>query len=813
MQNVAINGNQGSQAYGNDAGGNVILGSIVKATVVEKLGENLYLLQVGRHTIEAQIVAELDEGTEYKFVVQKGGQPPELALLQEGGLQKDHNGLSAEENRWVNKLANLMGLPASDFDAKALISWVRVLGYDINSSVEQVYQQLKPVLELMPAIDSAPPIIRQLMGHTLLFTMHQQQQTMGDQWFEQAIRLSGQIPKWSEAESKSLLELKNVIEAMPKSEQAQLKAELLNLKRPQGSESLLARTHSSLPNLVAQIAKGDSPESIEAQKQHLIKLIQEDPTKRLFLASQDPKHQLSRTIGSLQRSEAIASFQRQAPGLMTSNISNLLEQFTSLGGQLEKLKVGDVVSAQLAWKGGSPSAMEVHRTGALLQLAQDLPPESRHFSSSDLITKAPKNQMPIVLDSSMVSDPSTSSISLHKLKEFAQQSQLPNTYHVDKLLQNWHHSGGSLSELRGNIDSINQWNQFIESLPELRSVLAEHLVKSPSITSSHVQTELSSIPIAQETQKSLTSALQESGVTQGQIPKKELAKVMQAVQQVAGEGQTPSKSLIAVATWLMGKNIEVTPQSLNALLQVQQGRPDGKALVQDLKNLQLWIQKNNPELAGELKQAVAELKQGDSSSLKDTMAFYQKDHTQGLKLWLGRFQEGLSQQNLLRSDIAQLVQQLQGKLAGHEDFLSGLKHYNIQAQRHDTPQVYELPVSFGETADHALLRIYKRQEGNAKHSEDKNYKVVIDLNLDGIGKVRSEVTLINKNLQLDFLTPNHDMLSILKGRSNELKERLDASDLKATMGFKLKHVPEDNLIPEHKAVDAPKDKANIDLSA
>ena len=360
MQNLSINSNQGSQAYGNEAGGNVVPGAIVKATVVEKLSENLYLLQIGRHTIEAQIVAELDEGTEYQFVVQKGGQPPELALLQESAQQKDPNGLSPEENRWVGKLANAMGLAESEFDAKSLISWVRVLGFDINSSVEQVYQQLKPVLELMPAIDSAPPAIRQLMGHTLLFTMHQQQQTMGDQWFDQAIRLSGQIPKWSESETKWLLELKSVIESMPKSEQAQLKTELLNLKRPQSSQSILSRSSpsSSLPNLVAQITGREPPENVEAHRQNIIKLIQDDPTKRLFLASQDPKSQFGRTIGSLQRSEAIASFQRQAPGLMTSDISNLLEQFTSLGGQLEKLKVGDVVSAQLAWKGATPSAMD-----------------------------------------------------------------------------------------------------------------------------------------------------------------------------------------------------------------------------------------------------------------------------------------------------------------------------------------------------------------------------------------------------------------------------------------------------------------------
>jgi hypothetical protein len=815
MQNLSINANQGSQAYGNDVGGNVILGSIVRATVVEKLDDNLYLLQVGKNTIEAQVVAELQEGTEYQFVVQKGGNPPELALVQDGSQAKENNGLTPEENRWVGKLANLMGLPLSELDAKSLLQWVRVLGYDIQSSPEQVFQQLKPVLELMPAIDSAPPIIRQLMGHTLLFTMHQQQnQHLGNLWFEQAIRLSGQIPKWNEDESQWLVQLKQLIESLPEKEQTQIKSELLALKK--APSSILKTPEQLLPKIietwVESTGKDISPEAKLSRTQNLIQSIQSDDTKRLFLSSQAMGDTASRTLGSLQRNEAIQAFQQQAPGLMSSDISNLLEQFSSLGGKLEKLSVGDVISAQLSWKGGTPSAMEVHRTGALLHLAQELPQDSRHFSSSDLISNAPKNQMPVVLDPSMVSDPSASSISMHKLKEFSQSSQLPNTFHVERLLQNWHQSGGALSELRGNLDSINQWNQFIESFPELRSVLAEHLLKAPAITSSHIQQELSPVPVSPETQQNLSAALRESGIAEGQIPKKEMAKVMQAIQQVAGEGNTPSKSLMAVATWMIGKGIEISPSSLKSLLQVQQGHSESKGLNMDLQKLIQWVNKNDAQLAGELKNTIADLNL-KGTQIKDTLSFYQKGNGKALTQWLGRFQEHLSQNNMLRSDIAQIVQQLQGKLFSHEEFLSGLKHYNIQAQRQDTPQVFELPVSFGETVDHALIRIYKRQQGNQASSEDKNYKVVIDLDLDGVGKVRSEVTLINKHLQLDFLTPNHDMLGVLKSKSEQLKERLDANDLNASMGFKLKKVENDALMAEHKAMDAPKEKSNIDISA
>jgi hypothetical protein len=57
------------------------------------------------------------------------------------------------------------------------------------------------------------------------------------------------------------------------------------------------------------------------------------------------------------------------------------------------------------------------------------------------------------------------------------------------------------------------------------------------------------------------------------------------------------------------------------------------------------------------------------------------------------------------------------------------------------------------------------------------------------------------------------MLGVLKSKSEQLKERLDANDLNASMGFKLKKVENDALMAEHKAMDAPKEKSNIDISA
>ena len=818
MQELSISANQGSQAYGNDAGGGVILGAIVKATVVQKLGDNLYILQVGRNTIEAKVSAELIEGTEYRFVVEKGGQPPELALLNAAGGQKLQNGLTAEENLWMSNLVQLMGENPDDVDLKSLLQLVRALGFDTNMSVNKVFSQIQPILALLPAIDSAPPVIRNLMGQTLLFTMNQHGSNLSDNLFSQAIRLSGDIPKWSETETALLFTLKSKIDLLLEPEKQKLKTQLLGLERSgKLGESLSAVLENALKASPSNSTKNANPSNnlnnlLEPQNiKKISEEISSDVTKRLFLAASPARADGGTSIGSLQRNEAIAAFQRQAPGLNTSDISNLLEQFTSLGGKVEKLSVGDVIAAQLSWKGSTPSAMQLHRTGAVMFLAQDLPAAQRQYAASDIIAKAPYGRLPVVLNGEMVSDPSMSSVSMNKLKEFSQQSSLPNTYHVDRLLQNWQQAGGSLSELRGHLDAINKWNQFIESFPELRHTLAEHLVKERSIVSTRAPESSAHVSVSPETQKSFTEALAQSGVKVANLPQKELVQVTQAIQQVAGEGQTPSKSLLAVATWMVGKGIEITPQSLQALLNFQQGHPEGKELYQDLAKLQTLLQKENPEMAKALGAALGPLpRQG--VELKEQLGFYQKGNGQQLQQWLDEAKTWAKEQSHLPKDVLMALQQLQGKLSAQEEFLAGLKHYNIQAQRQDTPKVFEIPVLFGADTDRALLRIYKREQNKNAGSEERNYKIVIDLDLEGLGKIRSEVSMLKKHLQLEFISPEVDSLKVLKANSPILSNRLEALELKSSLGFKLKNMDNDALISEQKSQAAPAEKSNIDIS-
>ena len=806
MQELSISSNQGSQAYGSDAGGAVILGAIVKATVVQKLGDHLYILQVGRNTIEAKVSADLIEGTEYKFVVEKGGQPPELALLNNQGGQKLENGLTAEENQWVTNLANLMGQNPDEVDLKSLFQLVKSLGFSVDMPVGKVFRELQPMLALLPTIDAAPPVIRQLMGQTLLFTMNQQGGSLGDTLFDKAIRLSGDIPKWSETETSLLFAIKDKIELLPEGDKQALKTQLLGLERKDKLGEVLSP-------LIEKVLKSNTTNPLDPQSvQKIVDDIRNDVTRRLFLSSSVSKPEQSSSLGSLQRSEAISAFQRQAPGLSTSDISNLLEQFTSLGGKVERLSVGDVISAQLSWKGSTPSAMQLHRTGAVMFLSQDLPPAQRQYSVSDIISKAPSDRLPMVLNNDMVSDPSMSAVSLNKLKEFSQQSSLPNTYHVDRLLQNWHQAGGSLSELRGHLEAINKWSQFIESFPELRNALADHLVKDRSIINARAPESPTHISVSPETQKSFTEALAQSGAKVTNIPQKELVQVTQAIQQVAGEGQTPSKSLLAVATWMVGKGLEVTPQSLQALLNFQQGHPEAKGLYQDIANLQNILQKENPDLAKSLALALGELSR-DGADLKDQLSYHQKGNGQQLRQWLGQAQEWISKQNHLPQEVSAALQQLQSKLSAQEDFLAGLKHYNVQAQRQDTPKVFEIPVMFGAQADRALLRIYKRDQGKISSGEERNYKIVIDLELEGLGKISSEVSLFNKHLQLDFISPSDSSLKALKSSSDILNGRLEDQQLNASLGFKLKKVENDGLVSEQKSQAAPSEKSNIDISA
>lgn len=816
MDTLALQGSSGSNAYGQDAGGGVIAGSIVKATVVEHLGDDLYLLKVGRQTFEAQVAADLEEGVEYRFVVDKNGQPPELSLVENGQKQaRLPNGLTQEEHLWINNLARLTGKGEGEFNPKVLLDWVRSLGFDIHQSFESVFRELKPILQTLVGIDSAPPIIRQLMGQTLLFTLHQnQRQTTGETWFDQAIRLSGEIPKWDEGRTKLMLDLKASLEALPQDQRDSLRAALLGTNPSKAAlrQSLEALLRPHFTNAQGQL-------NTQAMESFITELTK-DAGMRLFLASSAPKHQQGNFGGSLQRGEAIHAFQSQAPGLSSTSITSLLEQYTALGGSLDRLSYGDVVSSQLSWRGATPSAMQIHRTGAVMHLVQDLPAEMRSIQRSDLITQAPLDRMPVVLDSGMVSDPSTSALSMSKLQDFSRQSSLPNTYHVDRLLQGWNQSGGALAELRGHIDAIHSWNQFIEEFPELRNLLADHLLNMPAFGSQGIPApgaDLHSPPptteVLPQTRSALFQSLQDSGMDMNTVSKKSVSETLQLVQQVAGEGQTPSKGLLTVATWMLGKGFEMTEASLRAVYQFHTGHMSTSQLFENLPGLQQQMAQHNPEIAAALEPSV--FKPGaEGSSVKDSISFYQKGNGAQLRHWFARALEFLQSQPVRDQALINQIMMMQQRLVGHEEMLAGLKHYNIQAQRQDTPQLYELPVLFGDQHEKALLKIYhKGQKGGGKNGEEKNYKVVIDLDLKGLGKIRSEVNLFQQHLQLDFLSTQESSIEALKIRAGELAERLDAQNLKANLGFKLRSKLETGVVEEQKAVSAPKEKSNIDASA
>ena len=86
--------------------------------------------------------------------------------------------------------------------------------------------------------------------------------------------------------------------------------------------------------------------------------------------------------------------------------------------------------------------------------------------------------------------------------------------------------------------------------------------------------------------------------------------------------------------------------------------------------------------------------------------------------------------------------------------------------------------------------------------------------LEGLGKVRSEVSLFNnKHLQLDFLSPLQESIDKLKENSGELSERLSANNLQASLGFKVRAAKEDTFIPEKATVAAAQESSNIDISA
>jgi hypothetical protein len=318
------------------------------------------------------------------------------------------------------------------------------------------------------------------------------------------------------------------------------------------------------------------------------------------------------------------------------------------------------------------------------------------------------------------------------------------------------------------------------------------------------------LSVLPQTQQVLTESLQTS--SHQHIPQKELSQAMQALQEVAGEGKIPTKTQVAVTSWMLGKGIEVTPNTLQSLLQFHSGHQEVQGLYKDLQQLQTYLKGENPELAKLAQSGIAELQGKDGESIKDTLSFYQKGNGSQLNKWLNQVRAHLSQMPQPKVEWMQLAQSLQGRLTVQEDFLAGLKQYNIQAQRQDTPQLYEVPISFGEETQHALLKVFKRDQGQGSDAK-KNYKVVIELDLEGLGKVRSEVSLIDQHLQLDFLSPNSESLTALKASAGTLQDRLSDHQLKANLGFKQKDVQDNLLITEQASHAAPKESSGINITA
>ncbi len=829
MQGVSINANKGSQAFGQDSGGAVLLGASVKATVVDKLENNIYLLQVGKQTLEAKVMAELDKGVEYQFSVEKGGQPPELSVLDKGVGPLDE--FSPEEQAWLKRLSKSLGQNPQQMELKGLLSLARSLGAETQQPVvEATLKKLLPLIESILAIDEAPPAIRRLLGQTLAFTMHHNPYESGEGWLGKTVQLSGQLPNWTEAEGQFVQKLKGAIEALPEQQQQAIRGFLIGTTKIDGvnqenlspkqidirellmDSSKSPKATALLKQAISQLIEENEPISNPRQVEAKLNEILKDVNKRLFLSSSSVKDESVRELGSLQRKEGISAFQRQAPGLMTKDISNLLEQFTTLGGKLEKLPIGDVLSAQMSWKGSSPSAMQVHLTGSVLFLSQELEPNQRHFFGSDLITKAPSDQLPVVIDPTILSDPSSSSLSMKRMEEFSQQSRLPDNFHVRKLLQNWHQSGGDLAELRTNLSEIDTWNRFAESYPELRAVLAEHLMGSGLMVRTQVDQAPKPISVMAQTQQALSSSLQSNPLQHQHIPQKDIAAAMQALQEVAGEGQSPSKTQVAVASWLLGKGIQVTPKALESLLMFHSGHQEAKSLFSELKALQNFLKSEHPSLALAAEHSLAELQDKDVGSVKNTLSFYQKGNGAKVSQWLRDVRQQLSQSPQPKLEWLQLTQALQGKMSAQEDFLTGLKQYNIQAQRQDTPQLYEIPLSFGGEAQQALLKVFKRTQGEGAELK-KNFKVVLELNLEGLGKVRSEISLHERHLQLDFLSPEPNALSNLKASASRLLERLGEHQLNASLAFKEKKLEKDLLITERESHATPKETSSINITA
>lgn len=818
MENIAVSGNHSSQSYGQGNSAPLQKGAVINALVLEKLNDQIYLLKIGNQSIEAKVAAELEEGAEYQFVVKKNSSPPELELTNQDPNQKNANGLTVREENWVNSVLKGVqsDVKSSEVDKLNFFLLLKSFGYSLKDSPEKIAAFIKKVMPHVQSIDNTPPVLRRTLGQTLLFTLNPtqnipQNEVQNHSIFEQAIKLTGKIPNWSQQDIDLIQNLLKEIKNLPEGQKNQFKEQILNLST-KSDQNTLRQSIESLLSKVNQSLKQPMQQEVLSKASHSI--LQNDTLRIVLASSIQSKSNDSSFITNLSRSSAIQSYQHQAPGLNTPSVASMLEQFTMLGGKLENLRLGDVLSAQLGWKGNTPSAMEVHRGGTLLYLSQDISNNNKNFNQNQLID-AVKNErgMPVILDKNLQSDPAGSSEALSKLKDFSSNHKLPNSYHIEKFLETWIKNGNPLSEIRAHVDAIQKWNAFIEDFPKFKMQLAEYLMKSPAFSSpltQSIQSQNQQVAYHAESENLFLNTLKNSGIETHLIPKKQLKTALEIIQNLAGSGNKPTNQLLKTVSWLVAKNMVLSEEMVNSVMSFQNKN------TLDLQQLNQQFQQINPDvLPTSIRENFQELfvpLDTKGTLIKHQLNFHQISQMGKFKELAAQFQQ-LTQGNIAEAPaMTRLATSLLTMSTQSEEYLNGLKQYNIQANRNDTPQLYEVPVSYGDSQEKAWLKIFKRNSGG-KRSIDDNYKVVIDLDLEKLGKVRSEVTMIGKSLQLDFLSPNENSLEALKQNSSELSERFKELNLNTALGFKMKNLKNEMDLEEKTTATPQASKSKIDISA
>lgn len=824
MEFSTVINNSPSQSYGQDVSMPVHPGNLVKALVERKLGENMYLLSINKRTFEAQIMADLEEGMEYQFTVDKGGNPPRLSPAQKQGNQpaRDGSALSAEENRWLDSFLGKGNLPAERSNRIMLLSFLRSMHCDIDQQPAEVYAKVKDMLALLEKIDASSPALRQALGKTLLYNMEGLQLDFGEKdggaraLLEKVVLLSGEIPDWSTEDLAVLKDLLARMGGLGREDRQQIQAMLLGLAKGGQSDAELKEWLVALL-LAMKGGSGASEGALHEWAAACADKILSDMTARLFLSSglfKDLALKEEALPGGLDRQSAVASFLRQMPGLQGgSALASLLNQFVSLGGRLDRLSLGDALGVQDAWRGSTPSAMLLHRSGTLLFLSQMLPEESRDFSNSALLGREVPAKFPIFLTPKASLDPASTTLSISRLQEFTSSAKLPNTLYIDRLLKNWVQDGNLLSELRPQLRGIQAWNILLQTQPESRSQITEYLLHPPIFqkgdAAAAAQQASVNAAVLPETRQMLLDALQKNGIQQGQVPAKYLASVLSSLQAAAGEGATPDGLMVSTAAWLISRNVELSPSMLSALNSFQRGEGAMSGLLPSLGQLRALMAGLPADLAEALGRSLLS-PTGDGSALRNTMSFYQVGNGARLLEVLEQILQDYAGSGRTQNLLISLIQSVR---AGQES-LEGLKYYNLQASRGELPQLFEIPVAFGDSQQSALLRVFRRQQGKSGQAKDDTHKVVVDLNMEALGRVRAELTLRNKQLQLDFLTPREDGMAELKKYAGVLADKLSGHDLKPALSFRLKKVAEDDgTIPLFSSVTVEKPQFKVDLSA